>query len=393
MDSPQKEQTGKILIIDDEEKLLIGLKAVLRRAGYQVFSANNGSQGIEFARQYLPDLVLCDVMMPPPNGMRVKHELSNDESTKDIPFIFLTARTGEADRIAGFNLGADDYVTKPFNVDELLARIQAILRRQEKGRRRGRQEIEESLDTLRSSIATNMGHELRTPLGIILATLDLAIRDRFKNQENDLDSYLATVMHSAQRLSMLVNDLILLYDIDQHKVNRFRRPLDLRFRFIEPFQRVLERYQEKELDVQIKIDNGVTVHAPDTEFAQVVSHLVDNACKFSPNGGKVSVHLAANGNGGCILTVSDEGPGVPPELREKVFERYYQVSQGATRIYGGLGVGLTIARAVAEAVGGSVSIVDTNKGCSVRLIYPPVPANSGPGGIGVKVNSGTTTGK
>ena len=238
-----------------------------------------------------------------------------------------------------------------------------------------------------------MGHELRTPLGIILATLDLAIRDRFKNQENDLDSYLATVMHSAQRLSMLVNDLILLYDIDQHKVNRFRRPLDLRFRFIEPFQRVLERYQEKELDVQIKIDNGVTVHAPDTEFAQVVSHLVDNACKFSPNGGKVSVHLAANGNGGCILTVSDEGPGVPPELREKVFERYYQVSQGATRIYGGLGVGLTIARAVAEAVGGSVSIVDTNKGCSVRLIYPPVPANSGPGGIGVKVNSGTTTGK
>jgi signal transduction histidine kinase len=393
MDSPQKEQTGKILIIDDEEKLLIGLKAVLRRAGYQVFSANNGSQGIEFARQYLPDLVLCDVMMPPPNGMRVKHELSNDESTKDIPFIFLTARTGEADRIAGFNLGADDYVTKPFNVDELLARVQAILRRQEKGRRRGRQEIEENLDSLRSSIATNMGHELRTPLGIILATLDLAIRDRFKNQENDLDSYLATVMHSAQRLSMLVNDLILLYDIDQHKVNRFRRPLDLRFRFIEPFQRVLERYQEKELDVQIKIDNGVTVHAPDTEFAQVVSHLVDNACKFSPSGGKVSVHLAANGNGGCILTVSDEGPGIPPELREKVFERYYQISQGATRMYGGLGVGLTIARAVAEAVGGSVSIVDTEKGCTVRLIYPPVPANSGPGAIGAKFNSGSSTGK
>lgn len=126
-----------ILIIDDEKKLVLGLRAVLQREGCTVFTANSGTEGLEMAKTKHPDLIICDVMMPPPNGFLLKKALQEDEHTASIPFIFLTARTVGADKIAGFNLGADDYITKPFNVDELLARLRAVMRRTELGRKRG----------------------------------------------------------------------------------------------------------------------------------------------------------------------------------------------------------------------------------------------------------------
>jgi len=118
-----------ILIIDDENKLVFGLKALLQREGYTVYTASNGSQGLQYIKQYQPNLIICDVMMPPPNGFALKKILLEDKRLAAIPFIFSTARTGGADIIAGLNLGADDYVTKPFNIEELLARVRAVLRR------------------------------------------------------------------------------------------------------------------------------------------------------------------------------------------------------------------------------------------------------------------------
>jgi two-component system alkaline phosphatase synthesis response regulator PhoP len=118
-----------VLLIDDEKKLVLGLKAILEREGCMVFTAHTGEEGLQMAKQKLPDMIICDVMMPPPNGFLLKRALQQDKRTASIPFIFMTARTSNVDKIAGLNLGADDYITKPFNVDELLARMQAVMRR------------------------------------------------------------------------------------------------------------------------------------------------------------------------------------------------------------------------------------------------------------------------
>ena len=367
----------KILIIDDEKKLLFGLKAVMTRAGYDILTASEGSEGVRLAKESLPDVIICDVMMPPPNGFQLKKILANDLQTAAIPFIFLTARTGESDKIAGLNQGADDYITKPFNVDEMIARVQAILRRNELGRQSALQEMGTKVEKVRRSIATNLSHEMRTPLGVILSGLDLAIREKSNGVTDNLDLYLEASLSSAQKLSVLIFNLILLNDIDTGKVNKFRKPVDLKFHFIDPVQKVLKAYAEKNLDVHISIQPGTLIHASEVEFAHVVSHLVDNACKFSPDGGKIRIRLNRNGMGGCSLLVENEGPAIPVELREKVFERYYQVQQDNSRLYGGLGVGLTIARAVAEAFGGSVSILDSAVGCKVRMVYAPGAANWG----------------
>ena len=122
----------KILIIDDELALLTVLSNILKRTGYEVSTAINGNKGIENAKKTIPDLIICDVMMPSPNGFRVRDILSEDPGTAAIPFIFLTARTAKGDTIYALRSGADDYVTKPFDRGELVARIEAVLRRTQK---------------------------------------------------------------------------------------------------------------------------------------------------------------------------------------------------------------------------------------------------------------------
>jgi signal transduction histidine kinase len=368
-----------MLIIDDEENLLFGLKAVMTREGYQVFTARNGSEGLDLVHQTKPQIIICDVMMPPPGGFELRKILAQDPATADIPFIFLTARTSQDDKLSGLEMGADDYITKPFDVQELLARVRAVLRRTEQGRKLGLKEAEEKLDQLRQVISSNISHEMRTPVSNLVNTLDLAMHQRYQNQPDEMSRYIEMAMGNAQRLRWLVNDLLMLFDIDQKHVNTFREQIDPQFDFRQPIDETIKWWQPRGITAQVEIASDIRIHAPKLGFRQVVVHLVDNACKFSPRGGKVTITLTSNGDGGCNLVISDEGPGIPAPLREKVFERYFQIQQGDSREYNGLGVGLTIARAFARSLGGDVTILDSAKGCSVQMILPPAPNDWTPG--------------
>src|SRR5215216_1385063 len=133
-----------ILIIDDEPALRLGLAAKIKRQGYEVVTACDGKDGMQKAKEVLPDLIVSDVMMPPPNGFELRRLMSQDPQLASIPFIFLTARTGVDDRVNGIRDGADDYITKPFVTEELLARMEAVLRRVKVEQARGREEMRES---------------------------------------------------------------------------------------------------------------------------------------------------------------------------------------------------------------------------------------------------------
>jgi signal transduction histidine kinase len=367
------EKKTTILVIDDEPSIRMGLAATIRRYGYEVITAVNGDDGFLKARQILPDLIVSDVMMPDLNGFEMKQQMDADPLLAPIPFIFLTARTGSTDRVAGMREGADDYVTKPFVTDELMARIEAVLRRvqteQERGREQGKQATQVEMEKLRREVLQNFSHELRTPLGNVMMSLDVVVNNKFGSVEEQSE-FLRIAHSSADRLESLVADIILLSDIDQNNLNLMRQPIDVEHHILVPIKRRLARYGAKALNFVHDIGPGGTIKAPRREFAQSLVHLADNAFKFSPQQGTVKLTVVPGENGGAVITIQDEGMGIPVGLREKVFERFYQASQGDGREFQGLGVGLTIARAVFSALGGEVKILDSESGCSIRATLP-----------------------
>jgi signal transduction histidine kinase len=361
-----------ILVVDDDPAILMGLTLKIKRHGYQVVTARDGNEGLKMVKKHLPDLVLSDVMMPYPDGFEMRRLLNEDERFKSIPFIFLTARTEVQDRLKGFREGADDYIAKPFDADELLARIDAVLQRIESERLRIQEQMkgqaQQDMEQLKHEILQNFHHELNTPLTNILLPLEIAVGNKYSSPE-ELSRFLQMALSNANRLESLVSDLVLLSHIDNGQLNRIRQPVNLDSQLLAPIRKRLGRYQSKELDFVQDIALEGEIQAPRHEFVSSVVHLVDNACKFSPDNGTVTLGIKKTPEG-VLVTVKDEGPGIPPELWEKVFERFYQISSGDTRKYEGLGVGLTIARAVFESLSGSVQIVDSPQGCCVEALLP-----------------------
>ena len=367
------DKNSTILIIDDEPALLLGLSAKIKRQGYQVVTASNGSEGLQKAKEVLPDLILSDVMMPPPNGFELRRLMGQDPRLASIPFNFLTARSGVEDRVNGIRDGADDYITKPFETEELFARIEAVLRRVSVARERGREEMrvsaQKDMEQLKREILQNFQHEMRTPLSNIIMPLELVVNKKFEDPEEQIQ-FVRTALSSVDRLESLVTDFILLTNIDHGDLNRIRQRIDINNHILLPIQKRLARYTTKALNFVPEIKGDGEITAPRREFTHALVHLLDNAFKFSPEAGTVKFTLERGTNGGASILIQNEGAGVPADLREKVFERYYQISQGDNREQEGLGVGLFIARAVFTNLGGSVSILNSSNGCQVQALLP-----------------------
>lgn len=367
------DKNSTILIIDDEPALLLGLAAKIKRQGYQVVTASNGGEGLQRAKDVLPDLILSDVMMPPPNGFELRKLMGQDPRLASIPFIFLTARAGVEDRVNGIRDGADDYITKPFVTEELFARIEAVLRRVSVARERGREEMrasaQQDMEQLKREILQNFQHEMRTPLSNIIMPLELVVNKKFEDPEEQIQ-FVRTALSSVDRLESLVTDFILLTNIDLGDLNPIRQRIDINNHILLPIQKRLARYKTKELNFIPQIKGEGEITAPRRDFTHALVHLLDNAFKFSPERAKVTFILESSTNGGARILIQDEGPGIPADLREKVFDRYYQISQGDNREQEGLGVGLFIARAIFSNLGGSVTIPDSSKGCLVQALLP-----------------------
>ncbi len=370
---PSSNSSPTILLIDDEPNLIIGLSAIMERAGYQMLTASNGDDGLRLAREHKPDLILCDVMMSSPDGFEFHRLLSKLPNLATVPFIFLTARTAQDDKVYGLERGADDYITKPFNCEELLARVKAVLRRGELGRRKGSSEAETQLDLLRQEVAQNVSRKLRAPVAVVLSALEMTLKDKFAGKPKDRQWFIQTALDNAYQLHYLIEDLIALSDINRGAINDARQELNLAFDFHYPIEQRLRKWSALHRSTQIVAGPGLIITAPPAGFQQAAVHLVDNACKFGPRGGRIDIELAANGANGCIFTISNEGAPIPRELREKVFEKYFQINQNHNRKYNGLGVGLTIARAFARGLGGDVTILDADSKCVVQMAIPPAP--------------------
>jgi len=201
------QEAAKILLVDDSVQNLRLLGNMLREKNYQIALAQNGKEGLQLAHKILPDLILLDIMMPELDGYEVCDKLKKDEAAKDIPVIFLTAKTSNDDIIKGFRTGGVDYITKPFNKEELFMRIKTHL-----DLKRAHDKISKQAESLRELNATKdkmfsvISHDLRAPLGGIKSMLDLIYEDQSENKQISKQS-LDSLKNAADRPYYLLETL------------------------------------------------------------------------------------------------------------------------------------------------------------------------------------------
>jgi signal transduction histidine kinase len=363
----------KILVIDDEEWLREMVQMALRQRGYEVVEAENGAVGIERARQELPDLILCDVNMEKVDGYHTLSSLRNESATAAIPFILMTGLADNAGMRHGMELGADDYLPKPFTIDGLYAAVDARLKKAQTVRA----EAERKLADLRDNISMMLPHELRTPLNGILAYGEILQSDAATLRPAEITEMGQVIHECGRRLERLVENFLIysqleLWAADPQKVHLLRRTQTAdSARLVEEHARKHADEARRPADLQLAL-NQVTVPMAGEYLTKVVDELVQNAFKFSKAGTIVRVTLSET-PAAAVLSVDDVGRGFSKEHISRVgaymqFDRKLHEQQG-------LGLGLTIARRLTELHGGTLTLQsEPGTGTSVAIKLPKAVA-------------------
>ncbi|HSD82644.1 MAG TPA: response regulator [Anaerolineae bacterium] len=345
---------SKILVIDDEELVRANLVELLEMENYEVLGAANGRVGVQLARQHLPELIICDIMMPELDGYGVLGELRQDAATATIPFIFLTAKTEKSDMRQGMSLGADDYLVKPFTRQEILEAISARLAKQAAFI----QKTQSKLDDLRSAITLALPHELRTPLTGILGYSELLMEDAATLPRQDIQDVARNIHFATKRLQDLVMNFLLYAELALARRDpEYALTLkDLSPCYIEPVVTEVAAQQaqwaHREADLQLEVERA-SVSLGGVYLAKLVKEVIHNAFKFSWPG--TPVHVTGSRSASHYqLSIENYGRGMTPEQIADVgayfqFERKHYEQQGQ-------GLGLNIAKWIAELHGGKMTI-------------------------------------
>ncbi|NEQ66187.1 MAG: hybrid sensor histidine kinase/response regulator [Symploca sp. SIO1B1] len=354
----------KILVIEDEELVRENLLDFLEAEDYQTIDACNGKIGVELAQKHLPDLIICDVMMPELDGYGVLEKLSNNSATATIPFIFLTAKADKTDRRDGMNLGADDYLTKPFTIMELKSAIEARLGRQ--------REIKKKFDDLRNSITLALPHEMRTSLNGILGSSQLMM-DPDSLDSEEIQEMAETIYNSGKRLLRLTENFLRYTEVeilatDPERIDQLQNSMSSSVEeIITKLTQQVARKRRREADVHAQLQDA-SVRMSDGRFKTMVEELIDNAFKFSDVGTPVQV-VSTVENDTFILSVNDQGRGMTKAQIADLgaylqFDRKEYEQQG-------IGLGLVLAKRLAELHGGQLTIESIlGEQTTVKVILP-----------------------
>lgn len=348
---------AKILMIEDNEEILEEVLTWLSLEEYEAIGATNGQQGIDLALQQHPDLILSDIMMPEKDGHRVLLELRTHPTTALTPFIFTTAKQAKIDIRYGMEMGADDYITKPFGREELLAAVRSRLARSQ----RAIQEREQRIGELRDSLLYRLPHELRTPLVGILGIGELLSQDAHSVTAAEIIEYADIIKSSGQQLYRLVENHLLYAQFESRESNPIEAPYagqneltSVATVIRETAGRLLADYHRQAtlvLDLQMGI-----ARLPQTDLTKIVYELVDNACKFSAPSTLVTL-VGRVEAGHYYLAVHDQGRGIASENLEKIapfvqFDRARYEQPGS-------GLGLVITKRLVALAGGTFQLAST----------------------------------
>lgn len=353
----------KILIIEDEKNIRASIVEILQFHGFNVVSAKNGKIGLETVAAEKPDLIICDIMMPKMDGFEVLKKLySNPEF--NTPFIFLTAMVQYDNLRDGMNLGADDYIFKPFKSVDLIKIINTKLSKRSKTTH----EIQQKTKDLEMLISLMTGHEFNTPMhGII--SMSKFIKDNLSIQDDDkLNDYFKYLELSTNRLQATFNKIKLLHELQVlGKDGRLENEACSAENHIRKVAESIAEVQHRKKDLLIDNLEDAIIPVKTNLFYTAVYEIIENAFKFSEPGDKV--HVSAKRKGGNFeVIISDAGSKIRAE-ELSTYRTFRQFDRNKNEQQG-LGVGLALVMGILEYYSGSITFSDKRpRGIQVVLSF------------------------
>jgi len=344
-----------ILVVEDAKDLREDMLEMLTLEGFGVFGAENGLVGLEMARLHHPDIIICDVMMPELDGYGLLEALRKTPETATIPFVFLTSRTERVNVRHGMVLGADDYLTKPFLVGELLEAIRSQLKK----RSDLNEVVNKRLSELRENITTALPHELRTPLNTIIGFSDMLISEAQRLKPDQVVDWATHINTAGHRLYRMTENFLAYARItiatdsaEMRATYQEERVIGSASMIEAQAMRVASRYKRDD-DYIMTVEDADELHISYSDMQKVLEELLDNAFKFSDAGTKIEI-IGRVENNGYTVQISDNGRGISPERAKSIgaymqFERWFYEQQG-------MGLGLAIVTQLMNLYEGTFSV-------------------------------------
>ncbi|MBW4521866.1 MAG: response regulator [Scytolyngbya sp. HA4215-MV1] len=364
-----------ILVIEDEKEIRQNILGILESGGFHTISANAGQIGLQIAKEQLPDLILCDIKMPEFDGYDVLTKVRQDPATANIPFIFLTAKAEHQEIRIGMNLGADDYLIKPFRRQELLEAVSARLTRQNHFAH-FHQEIQElrELCLLKDDFFCEISHDLRAPLGNIRLALQLL---QSIPHDQDRQRYIDVALSACEDSCQLVQNLLDWQRLVMGEIIFNLETLDLPpylSNFINSF---LIRAQNEQQILRFEILEPLPRLVSDPiNLRRVLTELLNNACKYTAKGGEIIFRVYAT-------TTADSGSAITFLIRNQaeisqldlpyIFERFYRVNGERRAMKEGSGLGLAIVKKLIEQLRGNLHVKSEKGWTEFSIELPTEP--------------------
>lgn len=373
------------LLVDDLDENLIALEALLRRDDLIMLKARTGMEALELLLQYDIALALVDVQMPSMDGFELAELMRGKEKTKSVPIIFLTAGTTDQQRrFRGYEAGAVDFLQKPIETDILKSKTDVFFelhrRRQEVARQRDALEIatkkaHEYAEALmeanlrKDEFLATLAHELRNPLAPIRNGLYIL---RSQPVGDTADKVRDMMDRQLSHMVRLIDDLLDVSRISKGKIELRREKVNLSDAIQTALEIAKPHIDEQNHSLTLNLNvNDIWLNGDLTRLGQIIGNILNNAARYTPAGGHIVLSGHQDGDN-AVITVTDNGVGIPPEMQSQIFGLFTQVDRKVEKAQGGLGIGLALSKSLIEMHGGEIRVASEgqNKGSTFTICIP-----------------------